>query len=298
LRYWGEAFSYAVHIRSLFATTGLDGIVRYKAWTGHKPDVSHLQVFSLLGWAHVPRQVRRGKLESQAVKVQMLGWWVDKAKGYCLEDLENSKLIASQDIRFFKDDSSSNLASIKVQDTPANNQDVNTLVNNAIQKGITPLPIQKDDTFLKESPSPLAIPPFNDAEINSPTKVSRPDEVPNLPFLPAPRRSRRKQKTPSCFALTAIDNITTLGNVNFAFIAIAEEPKTHQEAIHFPYSKQWEQAIKSEFTQLQKLGIFEVVNGLPKGQKAMGSHIVFHEKRDGHANLIKFKAHIVAKDFS
>jgi len=81
----------------------------------------------------------------------MLGWWVDEAKGYCLEDLENGKLIASQDVRFFEDDSPSNLASIEVQDAPANNQDVNTLVNNAIQKDITPLPIQKDNTLLKES---------------------------------------------------------------------------------------------------------------------------------------------------
>jgi len=95
LRYWGEAFSYAVHIRSLSATTGLDSVVSYEAWTGRKPDVSHLRVFGSLGWAHVPRQVRRGKLESQAVKVQMLGWWVNKAKGYRLEDLENGKLIAS-----------------------------------------------------------------------------------------------------------------------------------------------------------------------------------------------------------
>jgi len=39
--------------------------------------------------------VRKGKLESQAVKVRMLGWWVDESKGYRLEDLENSKLIAS-----------------------------------------------------------------------------------------------------------------------------------------------------------------------------------------------------------
>ena len=42
LRYQGEAFSYVVHIRSLSATTGLDGIVPYEAWTGRKPDVSHL----------------------------------------------------------------------------------------------------------------------------------------------------------------------------------------------------------------------------------------------------------------
>jgi len=76
----------------------------------------------------------------------------------------------------------------------------------------------------------------------------------------------------------AIDDITTLGNVNFAFIAIAEKPKTYQEAIYSPHSKQWEQAIKSEFAQLQKLGVFEVVDDLPKGRKAVGSHIVFCEK--------------------
>jgi len=44
----------------------------------------------------------------------MLGWWVNEAKGYCLEDLENGKLIASRDVRFFEDDSPSDLVSIEV----------------------------------------------------------------------------------------------------------------------------------------------------------------------------------------
>ena len=95
LRYWGKAFMYAVHIRSLTLTSGLKGIVPYEAWTGHKADVSHLWIFGLLGWVYVPKQVRRGKLESRAVKVHLLGWWNNEAKGYQLEDLENRKLIAS-----------------------------------------------------------------------------------------------------------------------------------------------------------------------------------------------------------
>ena len=41
-----------------------------------------------------------------------------------------------------------------------------------------------------------------------------------------------------------------------------------------------------------------MVDGLPKGKKAVGSRIVFCEKRDRHRNLIKFKACIVAKGFS
>jgi len=95
LRYWDEAFTYAVYIWTLCSTTALNSVVPYEAWTGRKLDVSHLHVFGLLGWVHVPKQVHKDKLESQAVKVRMLGWWIDESKGYRLEDLENSKLIAS-----------------------------------------------------------------------------------------------------------------------------------------------------------------------------------------------------------
>jgi len=73
LQYWGEAFIYAVYIQSLSATTSLHHIVPYEVWTGRKPNISHLRVFGSLGWAHVPKQVRKNKLESQAVKVRMLG---------------------------------------------------------------------------------------------------------------------------------------------------------------------------------------------------------------------------------
>ena len=54
----------------------------------------------------------------------------------------------------------------------------------------------------------------------------------------------------------------------------------------------------AEFAQLQKLGVFKVVDSLSNGRRAIGSRIVFREKRDGHGNLIKFKARIVAKGFS
>jgi len=42
LRYWEEAFTYAVYIRSLSVTTGLHSVVPYEAWTGRKPNISHL----------------------------------------------------------------------------------------------------------------------------------------------------------------------------------------------------------------------------------------------------------------
>jgi len=38
----GEAFIYAVHIRSITLTSSLKRVVPYEVWTEHKPDVSHL----------------------------------------------------------------------------------------------------------------------------------------------------------------------------------------------------------------------------------------------------------------
>jgi len=128
---------YAVHIRSLTLTSGLKRIVPYEAWTGRKADVSHLWIFGSLGWVHILKQVRRGKLELRAVKVRLLGWWNNKAKGYRLEDLENRKLIASQDVHFFEDDSPSDLAIVDIGTKITLSTGINDLVDlvdNAIAK--------------------------------------------------------------------------------------------------------------------------------------------------------------------
>ena len=73
---------YAVHIRSIMLISGLKEFILYKAWTDHKLDVFHLQIFGSLGWTHVSKQVQKGKLEFRAVKVYLLEWWTDEAKGY------------------------------------------------------------------------------------------------------------------------------------------------------------------------------------------------------------------------
>ena len=149
---------------------------------------------------------------------------------------------------------------IEVQDTPASNKEINTLVDDAIQKDVTPLPGPKDDTLFKKSPSLSTILLPNDPKIDSFTKVSTSGKVKNFFSLLAPYCSGCKRKAPSCFGLIVADKVTILDNVNIAFIAVSREPKTYQEAIHSSHSEQWEQAIKLEFVQLQKLGIFEVVN--------------------------------------
>jgi hypothetical protein len=85
---------YAVHIRNLSPTSALPNVVPYEAWTGRKPDVSHLRVFGSVAYANI------------------LGWWANETKGYRLEDVETRALVTSRDVRFIEDDTTSDLVEI------------------------------------------------------------------------------------------------------------------------------------------------------------------------------------------
>ncbi len=106
----------------------MEEVVPYEACTGRKADISHLQVFGSLRWAHLPEPVCEGKLESRAVMVQMLGWWTDEMKRYWLEDLENGKLIASQDIHFLEDDIPSDLAVVEINQPQVPSQQIDSVI--------------------------------------------------------------------------------------------------------------------------------------------------------------------------
>lgn len=63
-------------------------------------------------------------------------------------------------------------------------------------------------------------------------------------------------------------------------------------------AKQWKDAIDAEYSQLVKRGVFEKVDNLPPGKRAIGSKVVLKEKLDEYGCHTKFKARIVAKGFS
>ena len=101
------------------------------------------------------------------------------------------------------------------------------------------------------------------------------------------------------YGLLAINDAISLGSfVNLIFIAIANKPRTYYEVLCSSYSSEWKHAIEAEYIQLLKADVFEWVNELLAGKKAIGSHIIFKEKLNEHSNYVKFKTYIVVKDFS
>ena len=60
LCYWGEAFLYAVHICSCTYTAPIKGIVPLEAWSGKRPDISHLWIFMSITYINIPKKLCGG----------------------------------------------------------------------------------------------------------------------------------------------------------------------------------------------------------------------------------------------
>jgi hypothetical protein len=74
LEFGGEAVNTAVYIKNRCPTKALDSRTPQEAWSGRKPNVFHLRVFSCKALAHVPDE-KRTKLESKSMPCVFLGYY-------------------------------------------------------------------------------------------------------------------------------------------------------------------------------------------------------------------------------
>ena len=63
--FWVEALQCAIYVQNRCPNAKLDDQTPQEAWSGQKPTISHLKVFSSVAYAHVPDQ-RRTKLEDKS----------------------------------------------------------------------------------------------------------------------------------------------------------------------------------------------------------------------------------------
>ena len=97
-RFWAEALSTCVYLRNRSPTKAVTGVTPYEAWSGTKPDVSHLRVCGCSAYALVPK-VERSKLDSKTRKCVLLGYGSNQI-GYRLYDLDCKKVVHSRDVTF------------------------------------------------------------------------------------------------------------------------------------------------------------------------------------------------------
>ena len=72
--YWSFAVNYATYIINRTPTCSLkEPITPFKAYTGNKPSVAHLRIFSCKGYVHVPHE-KCQKLDKKTLECTYLGY--------------------------------------------------------------------------------------------------------------------------------------------------------------------------------------------------------------------------------
>ncbi len=100
LEFWGKVLNTVVYIKNRCPSKALNSKTPQEAWSGRKPNVSHLRVFGCKAFAHVPDE-KRTKLESKSMPCVFLGYY-EGTKAYRLICLETKRIIKSRDVLFIE----------------------------------------------------------------------------------------------------------------------------------------------------------------------------------------------------
>jgi len=100
LEFWGEAVNIAMYIKNQCPTKALDSKTPQEAWSGRKPDVSHLRAFGCKAFTHVPDE-KSTKLESKSMPCVFLGYY-EGTKAYHLMCVKTKRINKSRDVVFIE----------------------------------------------------------------------------------------------------------------------------------------------------------------------------------------------------
>ncbi len=147
--FWAEAVNMVVYIKNRCPTKAVDLKTPQEAWTGAKPDVSHLRVFGCKTFAHILNE-KRSKLESKSIPCVFLGY-CEGTKAYHLMCVETKRIIKSRNVMFLEGTEELNGVH---HNKPLSNQ-VEHLVDE----------VMNDDDIVKDvNPIPLKERPAEDVE--------------------------------------------------------------------------------------------------------------------------------------
>jgi hypothetical protein len=281
LELWGEAVNMAVYIKNQCPTKALDSKTPQEVWSGRKPDVSHLRVFSCKAFAHVPDE-KRTKLESKSMPCVFLGYY-EGTKAYRLMCVETKRIIKSRDVVFIE-------GSKEIGGVLHPEKEENVVVHEEVEgeepltfSRYTPLNETRMEGVQSEStPSSSSKEEFvvsNDNMSNEPSQdVSR----------ERPQRQRREWPRDWWIATKEVER---------AIVAFLEEPQNIEETLTCENSKEWECAMQEEYDSLMTNNTWTLVP-LPVDRKPVSCKWVFKIKQGANGEVERYKARLVARGFT
>jgi hypothetical protein len=213
----------AVYIKNRCPTKVLDSKTPQEAWSGRKPDVSHLRVFGCKAFAHVPKE-KRTKLESKSMPCVFLGYY-EGTKAYRLMCVKTKKIIKSRNVVFIE-------GSKEIGDVPHPKKEKNVVVHEG--EGEEPLTFSLDTPLNEtkmEGVQSESTPSFSSEEefvVSNDNPSCEPSQD-----VPRERPQRQRREWPRDWWIVTKE-------VERATVAFLEEPQNIEEALTCENSKEWE----------------------------------------------------------
>lgn len=270
--FWAEAVATAAYIINRSPTNGLTDVTPEEAWTGMKPDLSHLRVFGCKAMVHVPKQKRR-KWDVKSNELIFVGY-CEESKGYRFIHPTTRKLTKSRDVVFLENSFIGKISSNK------------SVTNNFVTDNQVVESIDQDQVLVEADPWSETIENSEGSSDTDEDSVSTDASEDELDTTVLPRRTERPHKQrvfPDCVSY-------------FVHGQEPDDPRTVKEAMSRHDRKLWKKAMDDEFGSLQENKTWDLCD-LPPNRKALGCKWVFKEKKDAEGNVVRHKARLVIQGF-
>jgi hypothetical protein len=246
-RLWGEACKTAAYLDNRSAKQRLSGMTPYEALLGSKPKLDHLRVFGCPAYIFITKQLRDGTFAPRK-ELRVFVGYTDHVKAWRFFDVETGRFSESESVKFIEDMAHETHTTHDPGDlegeaeAEASDGEAEDVIGPQIE-GVT-----EED-----------VPP------DSPIRVLTP--VGPVPRVQPRRKRRPRSEWQGGFAAL------------MATVEADHLPDSYADAISRRDGDDWAAAIKSEWDSLNENQLYEVVDEIPAGRKAVGTRWVFTRKR-------------------
>jgi hypothetical protein len=273
---WAEAIATANYLKNRSPTKVLKDKTPYEAWTGNKPDLSHLRVFGCKALINVA-SCRRQKWDPKAQEFIFVGY-CEETKGYRVIHPVTKKLNKARDVVFFENEFLGqhpvSLFFTELTDQQPQPQ-VTTMQTVSVEAG-------KCDSSVSESSDSVEN-TMHEIEASS---SDNPDSV----ETEAVRRSCRN----------TVPNKLIFNNdfvVNQAMLCRPTDPATLEDALQSPDAEKWKCAMEEEICAHTENKTWTLCD-VPENKKAIKCKWVFKAKLKSDGKIERYKARLVVKGCS
>jgi len=280
--YWWDALQYTVLLHNMSPTRSLSDCTPKESWSGNKPNVSRLHVFSCKAFVHIPDKMR-GKLSAKSLICMFIGYaW--QCKAYRLVHCLSGRFLKSHDVIFDEGGTNTSYEHIILD---ANNTSLLLIaLTPTSSTASTPTPDPPTPTSAPLTPVPSTSTPATTNAQATPVALC-PKCTTHLPVW----------DDDLCYSVTSYSQPRPAEQANVILTDQTNDLWSYDRAMACRDAAKWDAACEDEICNFQQMGVYDIVLQ-PKGHKVVGSKWVLCIKRGPDGQVQKYKARIITQGFT